>query len=139
MLKEPESMDELVYFTRRALGTKGFAKAWVLRQACPKCKKALMGKPVGTKGNVKIRAPEYTCPSCAYTVEKEAYEHGLTCNVIYTCPNCEKKGEASVLFHRKKVAIIDEEHGGKKMMVEAIRLPCSSCTSNIDIIKKMKK
>lgn len=139
MIQEPHSMDDLVYFTRRELGLKGFAKAWVERQACPKCKKSMMGKPVDPKGKVKIRAKEYACPSCAYTVDKEAYEDGLTCKVVYTCPQCERKGEASVPFQRKKVAIIDQGEGGKKVMVEAIRFPCSSCKTNIDIVKKLKK
>ena len=139
MLKEPASMDDLVYFTRRAIGEKGFALAWVERQPCPKCKKSLMGKPVGPKGNVKIRAPQYECPSCKYSVEKEDYEESLTCNVKYTCQHCLKQGEASVPFLRKKVAIIDEEEGGKKTMVDSVRFECSSCKGKIDIVKKMKK
>lgn len=139
MLQEPQSMDDLVYFTRRTLGSKGFAKAWVERQACPKCRKSLMGKPLSPKGKVKIRAPTYSCPSCAYTVEKETYEDGLTCNIIYTCHQCGNKGDASVPFQRKKVAIIDLQEGDKKVMVDAIRFPCSSCKANIDIVKKMKR
>ena len=138
-LKEPSSMDNLAYFTRRQLGSKGFAIAWVERQACPKCKKARIGKPVGEKGNVKIRAKEYQCPACKYTVDKEAYEDTLACCVTYTCPHCAKPGEASVPFTRKKVAIIDEAEGGKKVMVDAVRFACSSCKGTIDIVKKMKK
>ncbi|MEK6960145.1 MAG: hypothetical protein AABX47_03160 [Nanoarchaeota archaeon] len=140
MLKEPESMDDLAYFTRRQLlGGKGFAMAWVERQPCPKCKKATMGKPAGKDGSVKIRAKEYVCPACKYTVEKEEYEDTLTCNVKYTCPHCKKQGEASVPFDRKKVTVIDEGEGGKKSSVDAIRFACSSCSKNIDIVKKMKK
>lgn len=138
MLKEPTSMDGLVYFSRRAIGPIGFAMAWVRRQPCPACKKSLMGKPADPKGHVKIRAKEFQCPSCKYTVNKEAYENGLACNIKYTCPHCAKSGEASVPFVRKKVAIIDEE-GGKKVMVDSIRFECSSCKGKIDIVKKMKK
>jgi len=138
MLKEPTSMDELVYFTRRALGKDGFAMAWVERQPCTKCKKALMGKPAD-KGKVKIRAKEYVCPACKYTVEKEEYEDTLSVCVKYTCPNCKKQGETTVPFKYKKVAIIDEEEGGKKVMVDAVRFECSSCKGKVDIVKKMKR
>ncbi len=139
MIKEPASMDNLSYFTRRQLGSKGFAIAWVERQPCPKCKKATMGKPVGSNGKVKIRAKEYECPACHYIVDKEAYEDTLTCNINYTCPHCAEQGDASVPFDRKKVTIIDEEEGGKKSSVEAIRFECSSCKGQINIVKKMKK
>lgn len=140
MLKEPESMDDLIYFTRRQLmGGKGFAMAWVERQPCPKCKKALMGKPQGKGGEVKIRAKEYVCPACKHTVEKDAYEDTLSCNVKYKCPHCSKDGEATVPFERKKVTIIDEEEGGKKASVEAVRFECGSCKKSVDIVKKMKR
>lgn len=139
MLKEPASMDDLVYFTRRQLGKQGFAMAWVERQPCPKCKKALMGKPTDKKGSVKIRAKEYVCPACSFTAEKEAYEGGLECSIQYTCPHCEKQGEATAPFQRKKVTITDEAEGGKKVSVEAVRFECGSCRKTIDIVKKMKK
>ncbi len=139
MLKEPSSMEDLIYFTRRQLGKSGFAIAWAERQPCPKCKKAKMGKPVGKEGSVKIRAKEYECPSCKYTVEKEEYEDTLTCCVKYTCPHCAQQGEISTPFKRKKVTIIDEEGGGKKVSVDAVRFECGSCKKAIDIVKKMKR
>ena len=62
-MKRPESMDELVYFTRRDIG-EGEATVWVFRGLCPKCGKGVMGKPVGPKGKIKVRAKEYVCPEC---------------------------------------------------------------------------
>ena len=137
-LKEPESMDELVYFTRRALaGGKGEAVAWVRKQACPKCKKAPMGKPIDSKGHKKIRAKEYVCPACKYTAEKEAYEDTLTAEINYKCPFCGNDDSIKVPSKRKKVQMIDEETG-KKTVAEAIRFQCTKCGKNIDITKKMK-
>ncbi len=136
-LKEPASMDDLVYFTNRNLGDKGKIKAWAYRNNCPKCNKALMGKPKGEKGKVKIRANEYTCPSCNYTVQKEEYEDTLTFEGNYTCPHCQFEGEAQVPFIRKKKKIFDEE-SQKKTAVESVSFPCKSCGKIIDVTKKMK-
>lgn len=126
-MKEPESMEELVYFTRRDIGS-GKVMAWVSRRSCPKCGKAPMGKPVGTDGHVKIRAKEYVCPSCGHTVEKQEYEESLTCEIKYTCPHCGNIGEIEVLFKRKKYQGID-----------AVVFNCEKCGKAIAITKKMKK
>lgn len=127
-MREPESMDELIYFTQREIG-KGNVKAWVFREVCPKCKKGLMGKPVDAKtGKVKIRAKEYVCPKCGFTIEKKAYEETLMCSVKYTCPECGNKGEAEVPFKRKKFQGMD-----------AIVFQCSKCGAKIPITKKMKE
>ena len=84
MVKEPESMEELIYFTRRTIG-KGQAQAWVYKGDCPKCGKGKMGKPVDEKtGKVKIRAKEYVCPECGNAEEKNAYEETLQCEIKYT-------------------------------------------------------
>lgn len=127
MLKEPQSMEELVYFTQRAIG-KGKAKAWVYRQPCPKCKKALMGKPKDPKtGKPKVRAKEYVCSACEYTVEKIAYEETLQAEIKYVCPSCSAAGEISIQFKRKKVGGID-----------MLFFPCPKCNFRIEITKKMK-
>jgi len=136
ILKQPESTEECIYYTFRGIG-EGEAKAWVLKQKCPKCSKALMGKPKDEKGKVKIRAKEYVCPECSYTVEKDEYEKGLTVNIIYTCPHCKFESETAIPFHRKKVQILDEE-SGKKKAVEVLRFQCGKCGKDIDITKKMK-
>ncbi len=129
ILKEPESMDELVYFTQRNLGDKGRAKAWVYRGACPKCKKGLMGKPVDEKtGKIKVRAKEYVCPECGYTVEKKAYEDTLTCEIKYTCPECGNEGEAEAPYKRKTF-----------QGVKAIVFQCGKCKAKLGITKKMKE
>ncbi len=128
-LKQPESMDELVYFTNRSLeGGKGNARVWVFRQTCPKCKKALMGKPRDSKGKVKTRASEYACLSCGNVVEKKAYEESLTANSEYACPHCGSIGETQGPFKRKNID-----------GVQTLRLNCSKCSGNLDITKKLKE
>ncbi len=136
-IKEPASMDECIYFTNRNLGAKGKIKGWVHKQDCPKCGKALMGKPRDPKGKIKIRSTEYVCPICNYTAEKEEYEDTLTFEGKYTCPHCETQGEVQTSFMRKKVKIFDEEKQ-KQLSVEAVRFQCSKCQKNIDVTKKMK-
>jgi len=129
-LKEPESMDELLYFTRRALeGAKGGkVMAWVSRQNCTKCGKGLMGKPLDDKtGKPKIRAKEYVCPECRHTVEKKEYEETLTADIKYTCPECGFEGETQVPFKRKKVQGVD-----------ALPFNCGKCNARILVTKKMK-
>ncbi len=136
MLKEPESMEELVYFTKRAIGS-GRVVAWVYRGECPRCKKALMGKPKDKSGKVMIRAKEYVCPECGYRVPKQEYEGSLTANIKYSCPHCGHKGETQIPFKRKKVKIFDEEEG-KEKMVDALQFACDNCKKKINITKKMK-
>jgi DNA-directed RNA polymerase subunit M/transcription elongation factor TFIIS len=127
ILKEPESMDELVYYTNRDLDKGGEVVCWVRKQKCPKCGKALMGKPLDPKtGRPKIRAKEYVCPECGHTEEKDAYEETLTAEAKYTCPGCKKKGESTASFRRKKID-----------GVETLRLKCQHCAGNIDVTKKM--
>ncbi|MBU0472267.1 MAG: hypothetical protein KKF89_01855 [Nanoarchaeota archaeon] len=124
-LKFPESMDECIYFTRRKIDNSTIV-AWVFKEKCPECHKALMGKPV-EKGKVKIRAGEYVCPECNYTVEKGEYEDTLTCNIQYVCPFCQHKGEAQAPFKRKKFKGVD-----------AVVFLCEKCGEKIAVTKKMK-
>ncbi|MBC8495756.1 hypothetical protein H8D36_06385 [archaeon] len=127
VLKFPDSMDECVYFTRRVMDN-GKTIAWVFKEECPKCKKALMSKPKDAKtGKAKIRAIEYVCPACNYTVEKKEYEDTLTCNIQYTCPSCQHKSEVQVPFIRKS-------YKGAK----AVIFPCEKCETKIAVTKKMK-
>lgn len=136
-MKEPESMDECIYFTNRTFD-KGKAKTWVLKEKCEKCGQALMGKPRNPKtGRPKIRATEYVCPKCNHAEEKEEYESKLTANIKYTCPHCSNEGEAEIPFKRKKIQRLNKETG-KKKAVEVLRFQCSKCGENIDISKKLK-
>lgn len=129
MVTEPESMDQLVYFTQRNLGGKGNARAWVYRGDCPKCGKGKMGKPVDSKtGKIKVRSKEYVCPECNYTVEKKSYEETLECEIKYTCPECGKDGEAAVPYKRKT-------WNGMKAVV----FNCSNCKAKLGITKKLKE
>jgi predicted RNA-binding Zn-ribbon protein involved in translation (DUF1610 family) len=128
-LREPNSMEECIYFTNRSIGEQfnGTARCWVFKEMCPKCKKSLMGKPRKDDGKVSIRAKEYVCPSCNFTMEKLEYEATLTANIEYKCPGCGFEGQHQMPFKRKKV-----------MGVETLRFPCAKCKENIDVTKKMK-
>jgi predicted RNA-binding Zn-ribbon protein involved in translation (DUF1610 family) len=132
-LKFPESMDECVYFTRRL---KPAVVAWVFRGPCPKCKKALMGKPKGADGKVKIRAKEYVCPACSFTVGKQEHEDTLIANIQYTC-KCGFSGEHQMPFKRKKVKLFDEEEG-KEVSADALIFNCKKCNEKLAVTKKMK-
>jgi len=139
-IKEPENMDELVYFTNRQLsGGKGTVTAWTYKEKCPKCGKGIMGKPKDAKtGKVKIRATEYECPECKYSAPKEAYEDTLTCQAKYKCPKCSFEGDIEMPFIRKKVQLFDEETQ-KKKSVDALQFQCKKCSEKINITKKMKE
>lgn len=127
-LKEPNSMDELVYFTNRDDG-KFRARAWVFREICPKCKKGLMGKPINEKtGRPKIRASEYECPECGYSVDVKEYEDSLMCNIDYACPECGNESQIRVPFKRKSF-----------FGVKAVVFHCEKCNHKMGITKKLKK
>lgn len=125
-LKIPDSMDELVYWTSRAVGD-GKVKTWVERESCPSCGKALMGKP-RDKGKVKIRATYYECPECHHKIEKAEYEATLTASILYTCPKCKFAGEIQIPYKRKKYQGVD-----------SLLFQCQKCNEKIPITKKMKE
>lgn len=122
----PKSMNDCLYFTRRSLENGGSIIAWVERRDCTACNKAKMGKPVGKDGKIKIRATEYVCPACGYTEEKKVHEEAATVKVLYTCPHCSHKGEATTPYKRKKF-------GG----VDAYVFACGKCNEKIGVTKKM--
>jgi len=125
-MKEPESMDECIYFTNRAADN-GRITAWVMKADCPACGADKMGKPV-VKGKVKIRAKEYVCPACGYTEEKTEHEEKLTVQIKYTCPHCRDVGEAETPYIRKTFK-----------GVPSYVFICNGCGEKIGITKKMKK
>tara|TARA_Y100000310_G_scaffold315307_1_gene365684 strand:+ start:793 stop:1185 length:393 start_codon:yes stop_codon:yes gene_type:complete len=123
-MKVPESMDECLYFTNR-----GPILAWAYKKECPKCKKAKMGKPVDPKtGKVKIRSKEYVCPECGFTEEKKEHEDSLTLESTYTCPACNKEGESTAPYIRKKYKGIP-----------AFVVECQHCGEVIPLTKKLKE
>ncbi|MEW6063204.1 MAG: hypothetical protein AB1571_02425 [Nanoarchaeota archaeon] len=136
MIKEPESMDECIYFTNRTTRD-GSVKCWVFKEKCLKCGNGLMSKPV-EKGKVKIRAKEYLCPECKYTVPAKEYEESLTANIKYKCPYCRYEGETQIPFKRKKVQIHDEEEQ-KKKKIDALKFQCAKCGKDIYITKKLRE
>ena len=126
MVTEPESMDQLIYFTNRNVG-EGHVMAWVYKGRCPKCKKGSMGKPKDEKtGKVKIRAKEYECDECGNIVPKEELEPTLEVEVKYTCPACKKSGETTTPYKRKTF-----------QGVKAIVFKCEDCGEKIPITKKL--
>ena len=126
-LKQPESMDELVYFTRRKTD-KSKIIAWVFREPCPECGKGLMQKPKGSNGKVKVRAKEYVCPECKHEAPANEYEETLTLNIEYTCESCGKDGEAQAPYKRKTF-----------QGVPSYVFECEHCNTKIPITKKMKE
>ena len=126
-LKIPDSMDECMYFTRRADG-KLKIMAWVYKPICPKCGQGKLGKPVDAKtGKVKIRADIHECPAChAQFTEEEAIQ-GLNIEVIYTCPYCGNEGETTTAYKRKNWE-----------GVPSYIFTCQKCGKTIGITKKMK-
>ena len=127
--KKPESdedMDKLLYFTKRKTDI-GSVFAYVYRQKCPKCGKALMGKP-REGGKVKIRAKEYVCPSCGNSAEKKEYEESLKANIDYVCQKCKHHGEIQIPYKRKKIKGVD-----------ALKFACEKCGNEILVTKKMKE
>lgn len=126
-LKEPQSVDECVYFTRRTLGN-GEAMAWVLRGMCPKCGKGQMAKPFNAKtGKFKTRAKVYVCPSCAYEVPAGEYTTTLECNIRYTCPHCRASGETRIPYQRVRY------QGAPSLVFE-----CAKCRQKI-VIADLRK
>ncbi|MFW6013584.1 MAG: hypothetical protein ACOCQG_00260 [Candidatus Nanoarchaeia archaeon] len=125
-LKEPESAEEVVYFTNRALENEGRVKAWAYRIYCPECKKALMGKPV-EKGKIKRRAKYYICPECEYNESDKEHEAKLTLEVVYKCPHCSNEGETTTEYKRKTF-----------QGVPSFIFKCLECGQKIGITKKMK-
>jgi hypothetical protein len=124
----PDSMETLAYFSRRKIAEdKGLVIAWVPKLQCPKCKKALMQKPLDAKTNrPKVRALEYVCPKCNYSEEKKAHEEKLSAMIIYECPFCNNKGELTTAFARKSWY-------GKK----AIVFQCEKCKEKLGVTKKL--
>ncbi|MCC7574399.1 hypothetical protein KO361_02315 [Candidatus Woesearchaeota archaeon] len=127
-LREPEDMNELVYFTRRKT-PEGSVRAWAFRELCPKCKKELMTKPIDSKTKrPKIRAKEYVCGSCNHEVPADEYESSLELCVDYVCGSCNHEGKTKIPFKRKSFL------GVKSFVFE-----CDSCKVKIPITKKMKE
>jgi hypothetical protein len=127
MIKEPENMDDLLFFTNRR-SDNGAIKAWAHRPLCPKCKKGKMGKPVNEKtGKVAKKAEVYACHACHYEMPGSEAEKIAVVDVLFTCPFCRKSGEAKTSYERKLW-----------QGVPAYVFECTFCKQKIGITKKMK-
>ena len=119
-MREPESVTECLYFSKREFAPgKGKAMAWAFRKECPKCHKGLMKKP-------KKTAPEYECPECGYGEPKKEHEESAELNIKFTCPFCDKEGEATTIYKRKTLY-------GKP----AYCFACPSCNEKLGLYKKL--
>lgn len=125
--KEPNSMDECLYFTNREDATVGKIRAWTFKLECPSCHKGVMGKPVDSKtGRPKIRSTEYVCNECGYTEEKA--EHETKCTVMIDYEHvCGHKGHATTEYKRKSW-----------QGVPSYIFVCDGCGQKVGITKKMK-
>lgn len=127
-IKEPESMDELVYFTRRKT-EEGSVRAWAFREICPKCEKSFMSKPIDPKTKkVKIREKKYVCASCNFEMPDTEYEETLELCIDYICGTCKHEAKTKIPFKRKSF-----------MGVKSFVFECASCKTKIPITKKMKE
>ena len=132
-MRQPKSMSELVYFTRRK-DEFGLVKLWVFRENCPSCNNAQMGKPVDPKTKkVKSRAKEYVCPECNHIIEKEEYEDSLDANIEYTCPEGHSHDKI-MPFKRQKISIKDPKTGKNKRKL-GITFNCQTCDFEIKVPK----
>lgn len=125
-LKMPESMDECIYFTRRNVNNAEII-AWAPRKECPKCK-TRMGKPIKKNGKADKKASYYECPKCKYQEPNQEHEESLKLEVIYMCPYCSFKGEATTDYKRRAF-----------QGVQAYVFECEKCKKKIPITKKMKE
>ena len=126
-LKEPESMDELFYFTRRTLENGGWIRAWVYRPEAPSGK-GLLSKPVDEKtGRPKVRSTVY--------VDDEGNEYpckeinkDLKLEIKYKSPHTQKEGETTVPFVRKtymgvKAFVFEDQEGNKIAITKKMKEP----------------
>lgn len=126
MIKHPESMDECVYFTRRALDD-GHIMAWVFRVDCSECDEGKMVKPLTKTGKPDKKSPIYVCNKCDYEQKNEDVEELFQVNVEYTCPHCKYKGLTSTDYKRRTFK-----------GVKAFVFNCQECAEKIPITKKLK-
>ena len=124
-ITHPDSMDDCIYFTRRA--GDGTIMAWVKRVACPECGKGMMSKPLKKNGKVDKKAVIYACPACKHQEPVLEHEAKLNLDIIYTCPKCSHQGEASVPYRRRLF-----------QGVQSYIFACQKCNTIIPITKKMK-
>jgi len=127
-MKEPESMNDLMFFTNRNMGASTI-KAWVYRPLCAKCKKGRVGKPINPKSKaINKKAEYYECNHCKAQTPVEDIDKDLKVEVKYKCPGCGNEGFATTEYKRKTW-----------QGVPAFVFECSKCKEKIGITKKMKK
>ncbi|MDD9953120.1 MAG: hypothetical protein OXR66_02185 [Candidatus Woesearchaeota archaeon] len=124
-LREPESMDECLYFTRRKLENDGWARAWVYRPLSPDGNP--LGKPKDPKtGKVKIRSKVYVDHETGYEVSAD--ELDLNVEIKYKSPFTGEEGETTVPFKWKtyqgvKSIVFLDSDGNKIALTKKMSAP----------------
>ena len=127
-LKQPQSMDELMYFSRRTV-MDGRVVAWVFKPQCPECGDDRLEKPTNPKtGKKKTRSSKFVCETCGYEEKKKKTEERATVNIHYICPHCEHEGDTTTKYDRRTYL-------GKKAFV----FKCDECWQEIPITKRVKR
>ena len=126
MLKKPESMEECVYFTNRAIDS-GRAMAWAYRKKCAKCSKGSMNKPLKKGGKPDKKALYYECNKCGNKENNEETEKSLRLEVDYKCPHCGFEGQTTTEYARKSF-----------QGVPSFVFACEKCSQKIPLTKKLK-
>lgn len=117
-IKEPESMDDLFYFTNRVLENGGWAKAWVYKPIAPSGKGKLQ-KPKDPKtGRPKVRSTVYVDDE-GNEYPREEIDPTLSVEIKYKSPFTGNEGEATVPYKRKTwqgvPAFVFEDDAGNKI------------------------
>lgn len=119
-LKEPESMDDLFYFTRRKLENDGWIRAWVYKPDSPKGKGKL-SKPINpSTGRPKVRSSVYVDEAGNEFPCKEI-DKDLILEIKYKSPYTGKEGETTIPYKRKTYmgvpAFVFEDQEGNKIAI----------------------
>jgi hypothetical protein len=126
-LKEPESMDELFYFTRRKLENGGWIRAWVYRPPAP-TGKGLLSKPVDKKtGRPKVRSKVYV-DDAGNEYPCDEINETLMLEIKYKSPYTNKEGETKIPYKRKTYLgvpsfVFEDQEGNKLAITKKMKAP----------------
>jgi len=125
MVKEPESMDDLLYFTRRKLDNDGWVHAWVWRPKSP------AGNPMGKEkdsktGRPKVRSKMLVDPKTGYEISID--DVNLQVEIKYKSPHDGSEGETTVPFKWKtyqgvKSIVFTDKAGNKIPITKKMKTP----------------
>ena len=124
-LKDPKSMEDCFYFTRRKL-EKGSIVAWVLKPIGPHG--GLLQRPLNPKsGKVMKKSEVYVERGTDYEVPCKEIDPTLKVQIRYECPECAKAGETTAPY-------VWKTYKGAKSII----FYCNDCEAKLGISKKLK-